>query len=42
MFDKMMGVKLASGVFTNDAGKNFERKFLFFRGYSKAILILFY
>ena len=24
MFDKMMGVKLASGVFTNDARKNLE------------------
>ena len=25
MFDRMMGVNLVSGVFTNDAGKKFER-----------------
>ena len=42
MSDTMIGVKLASGVFTNDADKKFERQLLFSRDYSKAMLILFY
>ena len=53
MFDEIMDVKLVSGVFTSDTGKQFstgmfkKKKYygwqlLFSRDYSEAILILFY
>ena len=41
MFDKMMGVKLVSGVFTNDSGKKFERSLLFCRDYSRANMMFY-